>query len=64
MEDGKYDECPEEGKAPNVMGVVKIIRNAWLGLVGPVQGWKWRRCVAQRGRAGDMDAVDHQFPEQ
>jgi hypothetical protein len=39
------------------MGVVKVIRNAWLCLVGPVQRWEWRRSIAQRSGTRDVGAV-------
>lgn len=57
MEHAKYDERPEESMAPDIMGVVKVIRNAWLCLVGPVQRWEWRRSIAQRSGTRDVGAV-------
>lgn len=58
MEHSKYDKGPEKSMAPDIVGIVKVIRNAWLCLVGPVQRWKWRRGVTKRCGTGDVDAID------
>jgi hypothetical protein len=36
MDYGKDDKCPEKRVAPDVIGVVEIISNTRLCLVGPV----------------------------
>jgi hypothetical protein len=37
MKDSKYDKRPEEGISPYVMEIVKIVGDAGLGFVWPVE---------------------------